>query len=365
VRKAMELDHKVKYTMGRVPLLINGDDCVFPMKDIKIWEKMAATVGLFNSVGKTFHSSKFIEMNSLTFLRVEESFHRVAFLNWGLLRGLKRSAQFHNEANEYNTYSNMGSNHHELMFGLDDKYELINKLYIQLNWAKLSNSNMSGIQWYIPEWLGGLGLYPGPHPEKVISEEQLKQAYLVYKNVGLSTDLSPNGLGMLETCTVHKLINSITDEFFDRFNGSSSSDSEEGFTTLETQELKRVNLEEEYRKVYREVLEVVWRNTDYFELFPAKTTDEVNGKTIIINDPNFIQRSKQLFYKKMRRNGELYRNAYRQACEEDVKCMKWHKLWKSSIKKKIPIALRDQKCESVVTYLYSHGLSLRPELHKI
>jgi len=58
-------------SLREAPLLVNGDDCVFAIdKDFRfcLWEKIAGVSGMESSVGKTYVSAKFIQMNSTTYI---------------------------------------------------------------------------------------------------------------------------------------------------------------------------------------------------------------------------------------------------------------------------------------------------------
>jgi hypothetical protein len=345
IRKAMEIDWDQKFSMKEIPLLINGDDCVFPMKDFKIWVNMSATVGLFNSVGKTYHSKDFIEMNSLTYLRDGTKFHEVNFINWGLIRGMKRSSQFRNQSHDDIPYAFMGANHYALFKGFDFAYDDLNRLYIQYNYKHLTADNLVGVQWFLPSWLGGLGLYPGPDPSQNISEVQLKCAKMIADEY--SGDLSPEKLGALETCNIHKMIQKEIDKYFDEHLTQTSSETSEDFEILFSQEDTKLILIEEYQQIYKEILETIWRNTPFLELFNgflAVNDDEEAMQEDYLLDQDFRNHARKIVLRKLTKNGRIFLDAKFKILRNSEKLfesMKWHKLWYVKQQRNIRVARKD------------------------
>jgi len=183
------------YTTAR--LLINGDDCVFPGKAglFETWEKIAAFGGLESSVGKTFCSKRFMTINSCQYSYSESTssweddsgqifdyaYETIKYVNMGLVYCQKK------DGTRGKPYYRMGAVHRDLertcppelfgaastvflregkkkkyrvvtdkkgrkVIGPDGEYEMCERNFHSLNDA--------GVPWYLPEWLGGVGLVP-------------------------------------------------------------------------------------------------------------------------------------------------------------------------------------------------------------
>lgn len=70
-----------------LPCLINGDDILFMSNDAfyQVWQKWIGIAGFTLSVGKNYISPNFITVNSESWLRKEDGFHKLQWLNCGLL----------------------------------------------------------------------------------------------------------------------------------------------------------------------------------------------------------------------------------------------------------------------------------------
>lgn len=173
-------------------LLINGDDCVFPGKTrrcFSIWQKITAFGGLESSVGKTFRSREFMTINSVQyqydkFIKTgweEESgsfvdplYQDVKYVNLGLVYGQKK------DGIRGKPFYSLGAVHRDLhrtcpeeLFLKATKQFMKNcsqtryrshlvkkdgkliKIKVEDFFANIRNSK---VPYYMPEWLGGLGL---------------------------------------------------------------------------------------------------------------------------------------------------------------------------------------------------------------
>jgi hypothetical protein len=74
-----------------LPLLINGDDCLFAATPemVDIWQSFTKTAGLELSVGKTYYSPDFAIINSELYANFGEGFSYIPYTNQALLRGLR------------------------------------------------------------------------------------------------------------------------------------------------------------------------------------------------------------------------------------------------------------------------------------
>lgn len=168
-------------------LLINGDDCVFPgKKDVMFsnWKQITAFGGLETSVGKTFVSSEFLTMNSVQYeyhrkemgweqasgLIDDFEFEEIKYVNMALVYGQKKSGD------RGKTFFQLGSVHRELqrtcppeLFAMATRVFLKEAKKPKMIWSKelkkevenpFGSILLCNVPYYIPEWLGGLGLVP-------------------------------------------------------------------------------------------------------------------------------------------------------------------------------------------------------------
>jgi len=177
VRWAMEVSEKRRMTLERSPMLINGDDIAARgKKDLyKIWSIITAYGGLEESVGKTYWSREFVQINSTNFIYDKDSKHslqiqgeqkivqrlcpytRVRFINYGLIKGLKRSSTERSAENDEEiTASNIGARARELVrMAPDWARPVVMNRFIATHKNLL---DICRVPWYIPELYGGLGL---------------------------------------------------------------------------------------------------------------------------------------------------------------------------------------------------------------
>jgi hypothetical protein len=191
-RWALEAGTLRKWTLKDAPILNNGDDLAMKgtskVKDI--WEKISAYAGLKSSVGKTYFSRDFVEINSTQFLRTEAKpfvdikiitkwkkyphgnfpvhtkqyirrlnpFTQTPFVNMGLLTGRKRSgARSYGLIDPDKPTTQIGVRYRELIRTAPPSMKLqLHKMFIRMNKIHLDKANP--IPWYVPSWIGGLGL---------------------------------------------------------------------------------------------------------------------------------------------------------------------------------------------------------------
>jgi len=178
-------------------LLINGDDCVFPGKNgiFLKWKQIAAFGGLESSVGKTFCAKDFMTINSCQFSYSESTFswedysglisdfvyETIKYVNMGLVYCQKK------DGTRGKPFYRMGAVHRDLektcppelfkaasnvflkeakktkfrfatdkfgkkIIGSDGEYVMCEMKFHNIREAK--------VPYYLPEWLGGVGLVP-------------------------------------------------------------------------------------------------------------------------------------------------------------------------------------------------------------
>jgi len=154
------------YTLKDCHGAINGDDGLIKGNKhfYNVWKVIAAVVGLHESVGKTYISREFCNMNSTSFLykpgrrltihgiNREVAFEEVQYVNTGLIKGLIRSGTDH-DSNMDNKLATIGARSRELLrmtpIGLRARVFKYFKKYNEFTYK---------LPWFIPEWLGGYGV---------------------------------------------------------------------------------------------------------------------------------------------------------------------------------------------------------------
>jgi hypothetical protein len=177
-RWALEVSHRRVWKLRDCPLLINGDDVA--MKGLRkqngfpstysIWQRVTAHIGLKESVGKTFISRQFVNINSRNYHygeshEVEDPeskrwrscpYTSVPFVNFGILKGMKRSQGGVGARDQDDPRNNLGTRARELIKSSPSEMrEEVMKMFINEHREILANTRLP---WYMPEWLGGIGL---------------------------------------------------------------------------------------------------------------------------------------------------------------------------------------------------------------
>jgi len=204
-RWAMECAKGQPLKLNNMPLTVNGDDAAFRTTEqgYAYWQEIAAFSGMKESVGKTFVSRNFVNINSTNFLYNLENarpvatrrttynekgedvsefitrynpFHLVRYVNTGLLFGLKRSIGLNSR--EETPYGKLGSRYRALMEMAPLKCKgKVSKKFFEHNQELIDGSHLP---YKIPEWLGGLGLtYPGDKYEPSRLDLQIASAILI------------------------------------------------------------------------------------------------------------------------------------------------------------------------------------------
>jgi len=175
-------------TLKTANVIVNGDDCLARLTPLafQAWKVLGKSIGLSESVGKTYFSNRFCNINSARFLVVPDYCQLIQrsiprpegglkvrwvrggpplwlehrpYVNMGLCLGLKRSTKGSTEkvtASDLGTGDSFGAIAHELVRTCPvSERERAMKLFINHNWETLKQTHRP---WFLPEHLGGLGL---------------------------------------------------------------------------------------------------------------------------------------------------------------------------------------------------------------
>jgi hypothetical protein len=176
-RWAWELDHGMTVRLNHCPLTINGDDIA--MKCSKngygLWRRITQYAGLIESLGKTYWSREWVEMNSTnfnfdklaptkTYKKLpsgrfsiwDNPFTQTKFVSLGLINGLKRSGLSVGLRDQSDQNDNIGARYRKLMENCPSSLkEAVHKEFIHRHRGILKSMRLP---WYCPEWIGGIGL---------------------------------------------------------------------------------------------------------------------------------------------------------------------------------------------------------------
>jgi len=152
------------------PMMINGDDILTRTdhEGVTRWRLATAAGGLAESVGKTYFSNKFCNMNSRCYVRVphalitsiddRDHLMEVATLNLGVLYGLKRSGGKVEAGDAFGERDgSLGSRAAELVApweANEERCEWLIGRFVAENRSRLPE----GLPWFIPECCGGVGI---------------------------------------------------------------------------------------------------------------------------------------------------------------------------------------------------------------
>lgn len=182
-RWSMELAERRLMLLRDSPLLINGDDVGLRAhkRVYGYWQKITSFGGLHESLGKTYATRQFIEINSRCFergiptTRVERlgghrlrilpiGLYKTKFVNLGLVLGMKRSQGSIGLSDLDSPEYNLGARGRKLVDSSPEELaEPLMRLFILRHKELLQKTRLP---WFIPTWLGGIGLPSGPwgHP---------------------------------------------------------------------------------------------------------------------------------------------------------------------------------------------------------
>lgn len=208
--------HSVLRRLRLANLKVNGDDNVFrgPKWVRVIWENVCALAGLESSVGKTYFSNQFCTINSLLYLNLnsKECFDQgfvftgkwtaVRYLNLGLFYGIKRSSS---DSRFGMTIDLIGSKCRYLKDNCPVSiWPQVKKQFIRANTDILKASRLS---WFLPEWLGGLGL-PIDDFDREVSAFDRKIATCIKRNYH-KNNFCPVSIGEATEWQTHRLVKKV------------------------------------------------------------------------------------------------------------------------------------------------------------
>lgn len=194
-RWSLEVTHKRMFLLHDAPMMVNGDDLALrSTPECRTnWAKISQFVGLKESVGKTYFSREFVNINSTNYLRDEVNptiqyvrhptriakvaapFRLTPYVNLGLVYGLKRSGG-KTSLNDLGLVDNIGVRYRKMIrLAPREMQEQVTSAFLNHHRPLLTSLQ---VPWYLPEWIGGLGLTGVREP----SELDLRLARMILLN---------------------------------------------------------------------------------------------------------------------------------------------------------------------------------------
>jgi len=227
--------------LANVPMLINGDDLLMHASKagFKFWEQVGSFCGLSSSIGKTFHTDKFAQINSRNYIYENGSFRKTYYTNMGLLEGTSKGGVDISTLGRAQKISQLASNYRQLMKDCDTMAQKakVHRKFNELHKDVLTS--VQGIARNAPTWCGGLGFtgyiipserdrramhyirlnYSKLKPKSLPMGEKLWCIHDIAKSrikgeVKVTKDLSCPGIKELESATNWHSINMLFDDDF-------------------------------------------------------------------------------------------------------------------------------------------------------
>jgi hypothetical protein len=223
-RWALELCNEKKILLKDALLMINGDDCAMKAKPqaYTFWRQIAAYFGMEESVGKTYVSKEFVDINSTSFERqsepkiikcfrednsiVERETYLVQtkYVNAGLLMGIKRSGEAVNLKDQTSSHNNIAARARQMLrLAPENKYHDIMKKFINYHRDVMTKTRLP---WFIPEWLGGIGLPIGTWGTPSELDLRLARKIIMNWNTSHPNSLSHNEVSWMTWNIAEKLL---------------------------------------------------------------------------------------------------------------------------------------------------------------
>jgi hypothetical protein len=164
IRKSFEILTHSECSLDTIPACVNGDDGAVraPAEFLPIWKDVASLCGLEPSVGKVYTDSRYLNINSTSYVLRGERFIHVPFVNMGLVEGRTRSGGDSKKVEDISDTTerlgSLGSRHHQLMDSCPPERQFAaHLLFVRKHFALLSSVRLP---WFVPEEMGGVGLKP-------------------------------------------------------------------------------------------------------------------------------------------------------------------------------------------------------------
>lgn len=243
-RKFRLTNHAYHKSGNIAPLRVNGDDCLLRGHKTRLrksWEVNTAYAGLSSSVGKTYFSNLFCTINSriYEFDITTERWVEQKYVNLGLMMGRKEAGERKGRSAQYGAHQ-LGEISRQLKATCPEElWPVVKKRFIKYNSKELNR--YPGLPWFLPEWLGGLGLVLDHDDELSLLDR--KCATLIRSKMNRDRHLKPVKPKDAPMWLMHKRVQKDLSEY--------SYLGEPSFIAGLTPEGIYFGLEDEYAKLYK------------------------------------------------------------------------------------------------------------------
>jgi len=180
IRWSIECAERKEFSLRNCKACINGDDCAVngPEGVAFWWRLLMPYFGFVESIGKVSESREFVEMNSTPFKYANTKgamYTPVGYVNFGLLVSKSRGAAWTLAGLEEGdrpekSGGTLGVMANELIrMAPAEMRDTVMDAFVRANKVQL---NTYKVPWFVPEWLGGLGL---PTPKEDLSKRDAQK----------------------------------------------------------------------------------------------------------------------------------------------------------------------------------------------
>jgi len=182
-RTAIEYDQDRKVPLKKARLMVNGDDCLFPCgeRGLAMWKDLCVQYGMKPSVGKFYYHSRYLNINSTSFIYNEDNlqlgkvenlagmavyqntnpYEHIKFINFGLLLMKKRSGGAKGIEDIFSKYGSFAANSKDLLDSCPEQCKRsVYQCYLRRFGRFAKHHKLPKVQWFVPQKYGGIGLYP-------------------------------------------------------------------------------------------------------------------------------------------------------------------------------------------------------------
>jgi len=213
-------------------------------------------------------------------------------------------------------------------------------LFKRCNKDLLQDKRLTGIPYYIPKWLGGLGMKPGLNIKDFISNTERRQAYII-----LGEGNKTRFVGNARTCLVHEKVNEILETLADSVDL--------GKTTHRALELNNgdvVSLEKENQRVYTMLVERVWKSASVVDL-KTDIDEEIfavpewvskkDSQSVCDKSSLQLLINRRQIYSRLNKNSHVWTSAFDRAQSKQIPVLPWWQLWNRPKGPIFPVVVAD------------------------
>jgi hypothetical protein len=226
--------------------------------------------------------------------------------------------------------------------GFDFLHKELTQLFMSYHKVPLKSELLQGIPYFVPQWLGGLGLNPGPEPKNYITENHRKCASIIYRSLATKR---PRPIHDAKACLLHNFVQRSYDDFFTLKKGNNTVTSgmlarineniivkplNPKYTKALFHDESEIDLERATQECYSRFIESTWRNTNLADFF------------LNTSDKSFARASEKAQKRAISYNSSLWRQAFNRIQKGGTyEPLPWYRLWHQKQFSLMPFVLKD------------------------